>query len=194
MPWHWLRIPALLATALLGFGACSPKSGDLPQSVDNSSIVFMEREVLPLTGSKVISLRITVAEGDRPIRIQRVSFAADTGLRVRYLGFSLCKPFCLARGEFGNESDRQDAEASLEGTLPVEIRVPMRSSADVRFVIVLEAAPATSSCVRLRHATLTSVQGRKYVARAWDGGWVAALEPETPQSAEVSCGDTGGKT
>lgn len=186
-------VRGLLLGLLMTLAGCEATTPALPTGV---SVDFTERDVGPLKLGDVALLTLKL-ESTHDLEVRGVGFVADAGLRVRYLGFTRCRPDCLAAGRFNIPAQRRQAEQSLEGTVPFvipaeEARV-RRAEPPLRLVFTVEVTVADWSareprCLYVRFAELQVEGGARIRAPAFDGAWIAAAKPEdTPDHlCEVS--------
>lgn len=103
--------------------------------------------------------------GDDTVVIAGLTFEADQGLTVRYLGWDAtgCRTGCVGAGHWAEESTRKLAQQSVKGTFPLVVP-PRRSFPVVLFLDVDPSAQAAldQHCLGVRSAIATLPDGRTF--------------------------------
>jgi hypothetical protein len=176
------------ASLVLAAAACAPSPANAPEthvSVGGAS------ELTYAPGGGITTMGL-VNDGDVPVTLTGLTFEADQGLTVSYLGWTDCSSGCVGTGHWADASTRELAQKSVKGVFPVVVpskrALREHTASPISLVLRLDVAPSAEPtlnehCLAAHSAIATLPSGRKFVLR-FDyhpfAGLVTSLNPNPP--------------
>jgi hypothetical protein len=175
------------ASLVLAAAACAPSPANAPET----HVYVGEATELPYApggGITTIELR---NDGVVPVTFTGLTFEADQGLTVSYLGWTDCVGGCVGTGHWADDSTKELEQKSVKGVFPVVVppdRALVEGTASpVGLVLRLDMAPSAEPtlnehCLGTHSAIVTLPSGRKFTLRTEGAiaGLLTSLNPNPP--------------